>query len=195
MRGSSDGLPRADCVGTRQIRLALPDFSKPQPLGYPFGRRLFSKEGPMRKSVLAITACVLASLLFFIAPVFRQAFRVSLLPWEFLVKTDHNRLNPEMQSIVKKAEQDNDAEALAFVAFRHPQSSEGARLADEAVRLDPKLIWVYAIVAVRGCPPPETDRWVPALERFDLQNALPHLIGAEKIDVDQYLHVNVSHQF
>src|SRR6266404_2593157 len=196
MRGSSDGLPRADCVGTRQIRLALPDFSKPQPLGYPFGRRLFSKEGPMRKSVLAITAaCVLASLLFFIAPVFRQAFRVSLLPWEFLVKTDHNRLNPEMQSIVKKAEQDNDAEALAFVAFRHPQSSEGARLADEAVRLDPKLIWVYALVAMRWPFVPEIDRWVPALESFDPQNALPHLIGAEKIDVDQYLHVNVSHQF
>jgi hypothetical protein len=82
---------------------------------------------------------------------------------------------------------------LAFVAFRHPQSSEGARLADEAVRLDPKLIWVYAIVPVRGSSLPEIDRWVPALERFDPQNALPHLITAEKIDFDQVLRENIPH--
>jgi hypothetical protein len=156
---------------------------------------LFSREGPMRKPALAITAaCVIASLFFFLAPVFRQAFRVSLLPWEFLVKTDYQSLSPELQSIAKKAEQDHDAEALAFVASRHPQSSEGARLADEAVRLDPKLVWVYAIVAVRGCPPPQTDSWVPALERFDPENALPHLITAEKIDCDQVLRENVPHR-
>src|ERR1700687_1835200 len=63
-----------------------------------------------------------------------------------------------------------------------------------AVRLDPKLIWVYAIVAGRGFSLPEIDRWVPALERFDPQNALPHLITAEKIDIDQVLHENVPHR-
>lgn len=149
----------------------------------------------MRKPPLAITAtCVIASLLFFVAPVFRQAFRVSLLPWQIIFKTDYSRLGPELQSIMKKAEQDHDAEALAFVAIRHPQSSEGARLADEAVRLDPKLIWVYAIVAVRGYSLPEIDRWVPTLERFDPQNALPHLITAEKIDIDQLLRENVPNR-
>jgi hypothetical protein len=149
----------------------------------------------MRKAALTITAaCVIASLLFFVAPVFRQAFRVSLLPWQVVFKTDYRTLSPELQSMVKKAEHDHDAEALAFVAFRRPQSSEGARLADEAVRLDPKLIWVYAIVAVRGPSLPEIDRWVPALERFDPQNALAHLITAEKIDIDQFLRANVSHQ-
>jgi hypothetical protein len=77
----------------------------------------------MRRPALAIpAACVLASLLFFVAPVFRQAFRVSLLPWQIVFKTDYRRLSPELQSDVKKAEQNRDAEALAFVAFRHPQS-------------------------------------------------------------------------
>lgn len=148
----------------------------------------FSKEDPMRKAALATTtACVIASVLFFIAPVFRQAFRVSLLPWRIIFKTDHDRLGPELQSIMKKAEQDHDAEALAFVAFRHPQSKESARLTDEAVRLHPNLVWIYGIVAVRGHSLPEIDRWVPALERFDPQNALPHLITAEKIDIDQVL--------
>ena len=157
------------------------------------GGDLFSKDGPMRRPALAITAaCLIASLLFFVAPVFRQAFRVSLLPWQILFKTDYRRLSPELQSIVNKAEHDHDAEAQAFVAFRHPQSSESVRLADEAVRLDPNLIWVYAIVAVRAYSFP--DRWVPALERFDPQNALPHLIAAKKIDIDLVLRDNVPHR-
>jgi hypothetical protein len=174
------------------LSLIFPGRNRP---AIPSDGNLFSKEDPMRKSALAITAaCVIASLLFFIAPVFRQAFRVSLSPWEFLLHTDRSRMSPELQSVVKKAKRDHDAEALAFVAFRRPQSSEGARLADEAVRLDPNLIWVYAIVAVRGPSLPEIDRWVPALERFDPQNALPHLITAEKIDIDQFLRANIPHQ-
>lgn len=154
---------------------------------------LFSKDGPMRRPALAITsACVIASLLFFVAPVFRQAFRVSLLPWQSVFQPDYGRLSPEMQSIVKKAEQVHDADALAFVAFRHPQESEGVRLANEAVGLDPNLVWVYAIVAVRS--PSLTDRWVPELKRFDPQNALPHLIAAAKIDIDQVVGGNAPHR-
>jgi hypothetical protein len=174
------------------LSLIFPSRNRPT---IPSGGDLFSKEGPMRKPALAITvACVIVSLLFFVAPVFRQAFGVSLLQWQTIFKTDYRRLSPELQSILKKAEQDHDAEALAFVAFRHPQSSEAARLADEAVRLDPKLIWVYAIVAVRWSSLPEIDRWVTALERFDPQNALPRLITAEKIDIDQVLRENVPHR-
>jgi hypothetical protein len=158
------------------LSLIFPSRNRPT---IPSGGDLFSKEGPMRKPALAITAaCIIASLLFFVAPVFRQAFRVSLLQWQSVFETDYNHLSPELQSIVKKAEQDHDAEALAFVAFRHPQSSESARLADEAVLLDPNLIWVHAFYARRSSLP-EIDRWVPALERLDPQNALPHLITAQ----------------
>jgi hypothetical protein len=171
------------------LSLILPSRNRPT---IPSGGDLFSKEGPMRKPALAITAaCVIASLLFFVAPVFRQAFRVSLFPWQFLFKIDYSHLSPELQSIVKKAEQDHDAEALAFVALR---SSEGPRLADEAVRLDPKLIWIYAIIGVRKPSLPEIERWVPALENFDPQNALPYLITAEKIDIDQVLRETVPHR-
>ena len=43
---------------------------------------LFEKEIPMRKTALAVIApCVVASLLFFLAPTFRQAFQVSLAQW------------------------------------------------------------------------------------------------------------------
>jgi hypothetical protein len=174
------------------LSLIFPSHNGPT---IPSGGNLFSKEDSMRKPALAITAvCVVASLLFFVAPVFRQAFRVSLFQWQFLLHTDRSRMNPELESILQKAERDHDAEALAFVALRHTQSSESAHLADEAVRLDPKLIWVYAIVAVRWPFVPEIDHWVPALERFDPQNALPHLITAEKIDGDQVLRANVTHR-
>jgi hypothetical protein len=151
---------------------------------------LFSKEIPMRKTTLAVIAsCVVASLLFFLAPVFRQAFHVSLAQWNDVLHTGsafgYPKADPDLDALVKKAEQTHDAELLSFVAMREPRQLESVRLADEAVRLDPNLIWVYAIVAVRWESFPELDRWVPALEKFDPQNGLPYLIIAEKIDIDQ----------
>ena len=47
---------------------------------------LFAKEGPIRKTTLAVIAgCGAVSLLFFLAPVFRQAFRFSLAPWYYFM--------------------------------------------------------------------------------------------------------------
>ena len=157
---------------------------------------LFAKEGPMRKTTLAtIATCTLVSLLFFLAPVFRQAFSVSLMQWHAIFGTeDHRRLSPELEAVARKAEQTQDAEALAFVAVRHGNPSESTRLAEEAVHLDPNLIWVYAVVAVKFSSFPEIDRWVPALESFDPQNALPHLIAAEKIDIDLVDRRQVPHR-
>ena len=151
---------------------------------------LFDKEGPMRKTTFAVIACcVLASLFFFFVPVFRQAFQVSLSQWRAVFHVQrslgYRTPDPELDALAKKAEQHHDAEALAFVAVREPNQSEAVRLADEAVRLDARLTWLYAIVAVQWSSFPELDRWVPALEKFDPQNALPHLITAERIDIDQ----------
>jgi|HubBroStandDraft_6_1064221.scaffolds.fasta_scaffold04514_2 hypothetical protein len=161
--------------------------------------KLFEKEGPMRKPALAVIAsCVVASLLFFIAPVFRQAFQVSLAQWHDVFHVQralgYLRADPELNKLAKQAEQDHDPELLAFVAMREPNQSESVRLADEAVGLDPNLTWLYATVAVHWSSFPEVDRWVPALQKFDPQNALPYLITAEKIDVDQVLRESVPHR-
>jgi len=142
----------------------------------------------MRKATLTATvACVVASLLFFLAPVFRQAFQVSLAQWHDVFHVDRRWLgrgpSPELQALAKKAEQNHDAQALAFVALRLSSQPDNTEFAEEAVRLDPNLTWVYALVAVQ-CPwRSEIDPWIPALERWDPKNALPHLIAAEKIDV------------
>ncbi|MHB8610677.1 MAG: hypothetical protein ACYDCG_20500 [Candidatus Acidiferrales bacterium] len=157
---------------------------------------LFSKELPMRKATLTATAaCVVASLLFFLAPVFRQAFQVSLAQWHDVFHINQRWLghgpNPELEALVKKAEQNHDAEALAFVAVRtanQGNQAETARLADEAVHLDPNLSWIYAVVGTQALPSAEINRWVSALEQRDPQNALPHLMVAEKIDCDEVEH-------
>jgi hypothetical protein len=154
---------------------------------------LFAKEIPMRKATLTATAaCVVASLLFFLAPVFRQAFQVSLAQWHEVLHFDQrwrgHGPDPELEALARKAEQNHDAEALAFVAVRHSDPSESVRLAEEAVRLDPNLTWVYGVIAAQYSSFPQFDRWVSDLEKYDPQNALPYFIVAEKIDIDEVVH-------
>jgi hypothetical protein len=148
---------------------------------------LFDKELPMHKTTLAVIAsCVAASLLFFLAPVFRQAFHVSLAQWHdvFHVKESLGNLtpDPELDALAKKAEQNRDAEALAFVAARHPDELQRVRFADEAVRLNPNLTWVYAINGALELSSSGTER-LSTLKQWDPQNALPHLFAAQKIGV------------
>jgi len=166
----------------------------------PAGGDLFSKEAPMRKATLGITAaCVLASLLFFLAPVFRQAFRISLLQWHYVLHASvraGDTADAELGALERKAEENRDAEGLAFVATRHPYGAKSVQLAEAAVQLDPRLTWIYAPVAEYATPYysfPQIDRWGVALEKYDPQNALPHLMVAEKIDLDQVDHERVPH--
>ena len=159
----------------------------------PSGGDLFAKESPMRKPALVVIAsCTVASLLFFVAPVFRQAFQVSLAQWHdvFHIRTPLDEpppSDPTLEAIAQEAKENYDAEALAFVALHTRNPSESVRFAESAVHLDPKLAWVYGIVAVQWSSFPELDRWVPALEKYDPQNALPYLIVAEKLDIDEVL--------
>lgn len=149
---------------------------------------LFAKELPIGKATLTATgACVAASLLFFLAPVFRQAFQVSLAQWHDVLHVSEPPSSgqtpvSELQVLARKAEQNHDVEALAFVASR-TDPSEGARLADEAVHLDPNLTWLYGVAGTAYLSPSEIDRRVSLLEQWDPQNALPHLLAAQKIGV------------
>jgi hypothetical protein len=147
---------------------------------------LFDKELPMRKTTLAVIAsCVVASLLFFLAPVFRQAFRVSLAQWHtvFHVKQSFGYPSPdlELDDLAQKAEQIHDSEALAFIAVRYPNAIQRARFADEAVQLNPNLTWLYAVAGTAYLSPAEIDSRVSLLKQWDPQNALPHLFAAQKI--------------
>jgi hypothetical protein len=150
---------------------------------------LFRKGGTVRKTVTyATTACIVASLLFLLAPVFRVAVHVSLAQWYPLLHVNpFDRLEPapQLEALKLKAIQQRDGEALAFDAVHTPDQSESVQLAEDAVRLNPGLTWVYGVVAVKWSFFPQVERWTSALQTFDPENALPHLIAAERIDIEQ----------
>lgn len=79
------------------------------------------------------------------------------------------------------------------MALRTWDHSESARLADEAVNLDPNLIWVYAAAGTYYVPSFDPRR-LSALEQWDPQNAVPHLIVAERIDLDQVERAKIPHR-
>jgi hypothetical protein len=146
---------------------------------------LFAKKVSLRKAVLVTAAgFILGALLFFAAPPFRQAVRVSLEGWNELFQVTAGNDQPQLRALAKKAETRRDAEGLVFAAARLADARESARLAEEAAHLDPNLLWVYAVVAVRHPQLAEIRDWVPKLERWDPKNALFNFITAESIDID-----------
>ncbi|TAM81610.1 MAG: hypothetical protein EPN47_12765 [Acidobacteria bacterium] len=151
----------------------------------PIGNPL-SGEAKMHKvSLRAGGVCLAAVLLFFLAPVFRQAFRVSLAQWHNVIHVDPGLWvrQPELESLARRVEKNHDAEGVAFVAARLHDGAESVRLADEAVRLDPKLIWILGVVGARHSAAPQVPGWVARLERWDPGNALPYLILAQRNDL------------
>src|SRR5208283_355140 len=115
-------------------------------------------------------------------PPFRQAFQVALEPWYHLSQSASRNSEPRFEALARRAEIGHDAEGLAFCAVRLKDPRESARLAEEAARLDPNLLWVYAVVSLRHPGLRETAPWVEKLERWDSQNALFHLIAAQSIE-------------
>ena len=143
---------------------------------------LFADSSSRSKGALAAGAvCMLAALLFFAAAPFRQAFQVALKPWYYFYQLATQNFEPGFTDLAKQAEARHDPEGLAFCAISLHDQAESARLADEAVRLDPNLMWACAVIAVRQPVNPETRRWVEKLERWDPHNALFPLITAEAI--------------
>jgi len=156
--------------------------------GMPPGDELFAKNVSLRKTALVAGAgCILVALLFFGAPPFRQAFRVALRPWYFVFQITSGDIQPRFEALAKRAEVQHDPVGLAFCAVRLRNSRESARLVEEAVRLDPNLLWVYAVVGMRHADLPQISQWVARLERWDPQNALFRLIEAESIEQAQAL--------
>jgi hypothetical protein len=150
------------------------------------GGNFFSKEKPMRKTIMiAAAACIAASLLFFAIPGFRQAFQISLAQWPATVAAIRGVYSPSslpaFAKLEAQARKQNDAEGIAFVAL-HEEPPTGAPLADEAVRMDPKLTWIYGAIGARGWNYPQRAAWIPKLEQLDSQNALPHLMEAQNLE-------------
>jgi hypothetical protein len=155
-------------------------------------RQFFAKEKSMRKSTLiAAAACLAASLLFFAAPAFRQAFALSLRQWHALVGSlygggESPYPGTDYLKMADRARKNHDAEGLAFVAAHGWGTPNAGAVADEAIQIDPNLTWIYAVAGARNWSQPEFDQRIGKLEEYDPQNATPHLIDAQRVQYQDF---------
>jgi hypothetical protein len=149
----------------------------------------FAKEKPMRKrTAIAAAICIAASLLFFAVPTFREAFQLSLTQWRGLARSLRTgyvsfETGPDYLQIAQLAEKSHDAQGLAFAAIHRSPTPKAAEWADEAVKEDPQLTWIYAIVGRGGQYRSEIGDWISKLEEFDPQNGVPHLMQAQEAEM------------
>ncbi len=155
-------------TGRREAALA----GGPAPLGDPRG-------GPMRKLTLGLALLgivVLAALLF--APSFRQALAVTTNSWAAVAGREPMSV-ASLRRLAERARAERDANTLAFVALALPFGSEGDQLADEAVQLDSRLTWIYALRVAQHWPDeesPQTGVWIAKVQAWDPSNAYPRML-------------------
>lgn len=137
-------------------------------------------EVPMKRIALWLSLAGLGLFaVFFLAPTFRQALQATAASWRFVSGKPMISAHT-LDRLAQQARAERDGETLAFVALQLRDRDEGLRMAREAVRLDPNLTWIYAVL-IQMHPeanyPPELVR---SLQAWDPQNAFPYLVEADQ---------------
>jgi len=57
--------------------------------------------------------------------------------------------DPELKALARKAEKNHDARGWPLSRRAQRISPKARRLAEKAVHFDPKLTWIYAVIAVQ----------------------------------------------
>ena len=105
----------------------------------------------------------------------------------------------QMLALAEEANRKGDSDFVAFAALNLPESGSPAdvvSLADEAVRADSHLTWIYYFLDKRftegrsGAPLPESiyaqlRQRAQLLQAFAPDNAVPHLLAAQLIQVER----------
>ena len=140
-----------------------------------------AKGGRMRKVTVGVCAfSILIFLGLILAPTFRQALDVSAAGWRAVLGSHQPIVSlAGMERLAEQARRDRDPEFMAFVAVHLPPGEESRRLAEEAVKLNPELTWVYLVLAQRMDPGPVSDALIARVEKWDPSNAVPHLAAAD----------------
>ncbi len=137
-----------------------------------------------KRSRLFTAAILLATALVLILPQSREAISTLRASWNGY-RGDSNDLRA-LQNLAARAEKEKDARTLAFVALVTPDPGRSARLAEQAVALDPSLIWIYASRGPRPeyNPPPKSG--LERLLAVDPDNAFPEILAAQVISEPSY---------
>jgi hypothetical protein len=91
-----------------------------------------------------------------------------------------------LEKLAFRAEKENDARGLAFVALSIRRPGESTRLADKAVSLDPSFTWIYAGRFYRPQEMPQPPEWLARLHAYDPDNAFNYLTAADAIAHPRY---------
>jgi len=128
--------------------------------------------GPVAFAIAAI-----ALIAFFALPSVHEGVRAVLDAWP----PYSNSYLSDYQRMAREAEANHDAKTLAFLSSRMNSLDENARLAKEAVEMDPSLTWIY----MRGAnlwyayrQVVQKQGWMQKLVDSDPDNAAPYLAEA-----------------
>ncbi len=133
---------------------------------------------PVKKpGILAVSLSLAALAAFLFMPSVHEGFTAVASSW----RQDYYGDQPNFQRMAREAEANPDAKTLAFLSARMSTPEENARLADEAVAIDPSLTWIY----IKGAGSnyvysqiSEKRAWTHKLEAWDPDNAMPYLMQA-----------------
>ena len=126
---------------------------------------------------LAFVLALVALVAFIAMPSVREGVSAVANSWRIY----SNPHAAELKRMAREAEANHDAKTLAFLSTRMNSLDENARLANEAVAMDPSFTWLY----IRGgslwyAYNHAGDRYgrIQKIEAFDPDNAVPYLTEA-----------------
>lgn len=173
----------AGCFGTALKQLCISIISP--------GAFEIATEGAMSKfAKISAVVLVVGSALFLFAPTFRQGVKLTAASWH---QSDAAWLS-KMRALGARAEKNNDAQTLAFVALQingdwNAKTKNAAadralrdKYADHAVQQDPQWTWIYYPLLNRDHWPDQSDPndagWLARLQKWDPNNAAVYAVEA-----------------
>jgi hypothetical protein len=137
-----------------------------------------------KRSRLFSAAILLATVVLFFFPQTREAISTIRASWSGY-RGDSSDLRA-LRNLAARAEKEKDAHTLAFVALVTPDPGRSARLAEQAVTLDPSLIWIYASRGPRPDYNPPPKNGFARLLAADSDNAFLEILAAQVISDPSY---------
>lgn len=134
--------------------------------------------GPKRSRLFAAVVLVGAAGLLCL-PEGREAVRTVRAVWEDFGQGELDQT--QLEALAKRAEKENDAQMMAFVALNTESGKERATLAERAVSIDPQLTWIYAAAAHGSLNETVNADWLARAEAADPDNAVPYLLAADTV--------------
>lgn len=161
--------------------LKLPAGARLSPGSLPLGG-----DSPIlpKRSRLFTTAVLAATVAVLFLPHSQEAVSTVLATWQGYEPWHLDERT--LERLAFRAERENDAHALAFVALSIRRPDESTRLADKAVSLDPSFTWIYAGRFYRAQEVPQPPEWVARLHAYDPDNAFTYLTAADAIAHPRY---------